>query len=174
MYYHCQHVDTDLDKCVLAEYIGDTEYQSLQLHKACLKSKFMTSDVTVGIVDRIPVEGLQIVLGNNIAGGQVSMCPVLSLCGHSGLSHHYHVNKFLRGISCLLPFPNFLERRYCQLKLWERHYCVLDFLKSVLVCQVIHRVCQQTLVCNLISQFTFIVSSYGIIVFFTKSSSSLM
>ena len=40
--------DTDLHKCVLVECIGDTEYQSLPLHKLCLKSKYRTGDVTVG------------------------------------------------------------------------------------------------------------------------------
>ena len=37
----------------------------------------MTGDVTVGIVDKIPVEGVHMLLGNDIAGGQVNMCPVL-------------------------------------------------------------------------------------------------
>ncbi len=42
-------VDTDLHKSVLVECIGDTEYQSLPLHRVCLTSKYVT-DVTVGIV----------------------------------------------------------------------------------------------------------------------------
>ena len=47
-------VDTDLHKSVLVECIGDTEYQSLPLHKVCLKSKYMTGDVTV---DHSDVQG---------------------------------------------------------------------------------------------------------------------
>ncbi len=72
-------VDTDLHKSVflLVDCSGDTEYQSLPLHKVCLKSKYVTGDVTVGIVDKIPVEGVYMLLGNDIAGGQVNMCPVL-------------------------------------------------------------------------------------------------
>ncbi len=69
-----QSVDTDLHKSALVECIGDTEYQSLPLHSVCLKSKYMTGiDVTVGIVDKIPVESVQMLLGNAIAGGQVNM-----------------------------------------------------------------------------------------------------
>ncbi len=70
-------VDTDLHKNVLVECIGDTEYQSLPLHSVCLKSKYVTGDVTVGIVDKIPVEGVHMLLENDTAGGQVNVCPVL-------------------------------------------------------------------------------------------------
>ncbi len=35
--------------------------------------KYVTGDVTVGI----PIEGLHMLLGNDIAGGQVNMCHVL-------------------------------------------------------------------------------------------------
>ncbi len=43
----------------------------------CLKSKYVTGDVTVGIVGKMPIEGVHMLLGNDIAGGQVNMCPVL-------------------------------------------------------------------------------------------------
>ncbi len=70
-------VDTDLHKSVLVECIGDTEYQSLPLHRVCLKSKYVTGDVTVDIVDKIPVEGVHMLLGYDIGGVQVNVCPVL-------------------------------------------------------------------------------------------------
>ncbi len=70
-------VETDLHKSVLVECTGDTEYQSLPLHRVCLKSKYVTGDVTVGIGDKIPVEGVHMLLGNDIACGRVNMCPVL-------------------------------------------------------------------------------------------------
>ena len=37
----------------------------------------MTGDVTVGIIDKTPIEGIYIFLGNYLAGGQGDMCPVL-------------------------------------------------------------------------------------------------
>ncbi len=70
-------VDTDLDKNMLVECTEDTDYQSVPLHKVCLKSKYVTGDVTVGIVDKIPVEGVHMLHGNDIARGQVNMCHVL-------------------------------------------------------------------------------------------------
>ncbi len=77
MYYVTLSDDTDLHKSVLVECIGDTEYQSLPSHKVCLKSKYVTDDVTVGIVDKIPVNGVDMLLMNDIGGGQVNVCPVL-------------------------------------------------------------------------------------------------
>ncbi len=70
-------VDTDLHKTVLVEYIGDAEYQSLPLHSLCLKSKYVTGDMTVGIVDKIPVESVHMLLGSDFPSGQVDMWPVL-------------------------------------------------------------------------------------------------
>ena len=69
--------DTDLHKSMVVECIGDGEYQSLPLHKVCLKSKHVIDDVIVGIVDKIPVDSVHMLLGNEFAGGQVNMCPVL-------------------------------------------------------------------------------------------------
>ncbi len=69
--------DRDLHTIVLVGCIGDTGYQSLPLHRVCLKSKYVTGDVTVGILDKIPVEGIHILLGNDLAGGEVDMCLVL-------------------------------------------------------------------------------------------------
>ncbi len=43
----------------------------------CLKSKYVTGDVTVAIIDQIPVEGIHTLLGNDLAGGQGDLCPVL-------------------------------------------------------------------------------------------------
>ena len=43
------------------------------------KSKYVTGDATVGIVDKIPNEGVCMLLGNDLAGEQVDICPVLCL-----------------------------------------------------------------------------------------------
>ncbi len=37
----------------------------------------MTGDVLLGIVDKTPVEGIHLLLGNDVAGGKVNMCPRL-------------------------------------------------------------------------------------------------
>ena len=56
-------MQTQIYTRVLVECIVDTEYQSLPLHKVCLKSKYVTGDVTVGTMDRIPVEGVHMLHG---------------------------------------------------------------------------------------------------------------
>ena len=43
----------------------------------CFKSKYVTVDVVVGVVDKIPIDGVGILLGNNLSGGQGEICPVL-------------------------------------------------------------------------------------------------
>ncbi len=68
--------DTDLHKSVLAECIGDTGYP-LPLDRVSLNSKYVTGDVTDGIADEISIGGVHMLLGNDLAGGQVNMCPVL-------------------------------------------------------------------------------------------------
>ncbi len=68
--------------------IGDIGYQSLPLHIVCLPSKCVTGDTTVGIVDKIPVGGVHMLVGNDIAGGLVNICPVL--CEMLGLIRLVH------------------------------------------------------------------------------------
>ncbi len=61
---HCD--DTDLHKSVLVECIWDTGYLPLPFHRVCLKSKYVTGDETVGVLDKIPVEGVHMLLGNDL------------------------------------------------------------------------------------------------------------
>ncbi len=68
---------TDLHRSVLGGCIGDTEYQSLPIHRVCLNSKYVSGDATFGIVDKIPIEDGHMLPGSALAGGQVDMCPVL-------------------------------------------------------------------------------------------------
>ncbi len=62
---------------MLVQCTGDTGYQSLPVHRLHLKSKHVTGDMTVGIVDKIPVDGVHMLLGSDLAGGQADTCPVL-------------------------------------------------------------------------------------------------
>ncbi len=71
--------DTDLHRSVLVECIGESGYQSLPLHRVCWKSKYVTGDVTVGIVDKIPIEGVQMLLGNDLDRWTCVLCCVKSV-----------------------------------------------------------------------------------------------
>ncbi len=47
----------------------------LFIHKVGLKTKYVTGNVTIGVIDKAPSEGVHMLLGNDLAGGQVDMCP---------------------------------------------------------------------------------------------------
>ncbi len=70
--------ETDLHKNVLVEGAGDTGCQSLPLHRVCLKSKYVSGDVTVSIVHKRLIDGIDMLLGNGLAGGHVEICPVVN------------------------------------------------------------------------------------------------
>ncbi len=61
---------------MFVECIVDTGYQSWPLHRVCLKPQCVTRDVEVGTVDKIPVEGVHMPLGNDPAGEHVSYATV--------------------------------------------------------------------------------------------------
>ena len=69
--------ETDLHKIVLVECVGDTCYQSIPLHRVCLMSNFVSGNVTVGIVDKIATGAVEMLHGNDLAGGQDEICPML-------------------------------------------------------------------------------------------------
>ena len=50
--------ETDLHKSVIVQCIGDTGYQSLPLHRVCRKSRYVSGDVTVDFIDKIPIDGV--------------------------------------------------------------------------------------------------------------------
>ena len=52
-------------------------YVSLPLHKLYLKTKFVTGPVSVGIIRKIPVEGVSLLLGNDLAGDRVNVAPLV-------------------------------------------------------------------------------------------------
>ncbi len=54
--------ETDLHKSVLVESVDDTGYQSLPLHRVLLKSKYVSGAVTVAFVDKIPIDGVDMLL----------------------------------------------------------------------------------------------------------------
>ena len=48
------------------------------LHEVILKSKFITGPVTVGISPTLPVEGVSLLLGNDLASGKDILSPIVS------------------------------------------------------------------------------------------------
>ena len=57
-------------------HVGDA-YTAVSLHRVTLESGLVTGIVTVGVVPTLPVEGVSFLLGNDLAGGKVSVSPMV-------------------------------------------------------------------------------------------------
>ncbi|KAL2076889.1 hypothetical protein ACEWY4_027519 [Coilia grayii] len=53
-------------------------YVNVPLHKVCLSCSLVTGEVVVGVRPSLPVDGIAMLLGNDLAGGNVLPCPVVS------------------------------------------------------------------------------------------------
>ena len=53
-------------------------YVNVPLHKVALSSELITGNVVVGVRPSLPVEGVAMLLGNDLAGGKVFPCPIVS------------------------------------------------------------------------------------------------
>ncbi|XP_006813839.1 uncharacterized protein LOC100372062 [Saccoglossus kowalevskii] len=69
--------NVNTDASVLVQGIGGG-YESVPLYNVELRSDLVTGDVTVGVVKSLPIEGVTFLLGNDLAGGKVSVLPVVS------------------------------------------------------------------------------------------------
>ncbi|KAK3869588.1 hypothetical protein Pcinc_025111 [Petrolisthes cinctipes] len=67
---------TDVDNTVVLQGVGG--FITVPLTFVQLDSDLVSGKVHVGLVDELPVSGVELLLGNDLAGGQVSRLPVLS------------------------------------------------------------------------------------------------
>lgn len=51
---------------------------SIPLHSICLKSDLVSGCVSLGVRSKLPVEGVSMILGNDLAGGKVFPSPIVS------------------------------------------------------------------------------------------------
>ena len=59
---------------------GFTRVAGLPVCNVYLKSDFVDGPVRLGVVDYIPAKGISLVLGNDLAGGRMWPCPVVTPC----------------------------------------------------------------------------------------------
>ncbi|KAL2089275.1 hypothetical protein ACEWY4_013963 [Coilia grayii] len=69
---------TSLNKSTLLKGVGG-KFKAVPLHKLHLKSNLVCGEVVLGVVPSLPVEGIHMLLGNDIAGHQVCVNPVVSI-----------------------------------------------------------------------------------------------
>ncbi|KAK3893335.1 hypothetical protein Pcinc_002889 [Petrolisthes cinctipes] len=67
---------TDVDNTVVLQGVGG--FITVPLTFVQLDCDLVSGKVRVGLVDELPVSGVELLLGNDLAGGQVSPLPVLS------------------------------------------------------------------------------------------------
>ena len=65
-------------KNVLIEGVHSSEYSPIPLHNIKLHSDLVSGDVVIGIIDSLPFDRIQLILGNDLAGKKVTVNPVLS------------------------------------------------------------------------------------------------
>ena len=65
-------------KNVLIKGVHSSEYSPIPLHNIKLHSDLVSRDVVIGIIDSLPFDGIQLILGNDLAGEKVTVNPVLS------------------------------------------------------------------------------------------------
>jgi hypothetical protein len=61
---------TPLDRSVLFQGISG-EFISVPLYKVFLDCKYIVGPVTVGLVSHLPIDGVTLLLDNDVAGGKV-------------------------------------------------------------------------------------------------------
>ena len=62
--------ETDTGDCILSQGMGLTVL-SIPLHKMILSCELVQGEVSVGVRSALPIEGVQFILGNGLAGGRV-------------------------------------------------------------------------------------------------------
>ncbi len=65
-------------KNVLIRSVNSTDYCSIPLHNLKLQSDLVTGDVSLGIIESLPFDGIHLILGNDLAGDKVKANPILT------------------------------------------------------------------------------------------------
>jgi hypothetical protein len=65
-------------KNVLIRGVNSTDYCSIPLHNLKLQSDLVTGDVSLGIIESLPFDGIHLILGNDLAGDKVKANPILT------------------------------------------------------------------------------------------------
>ena len=67
----------DMGMMVLLQGV-ELDVFNVPLHKVCLKSTLVNGPVTLGVRPSLPVQGVDLILGNDLAGGKVAASPHIS------------------------------------------------------------------------------------------------
>ena len=65
-------------KNVFIRGVNSKDYRSIPLHNLKLQSDLVTGDVSLGVIESLPFDGLHLLLGNDLAGDKVTVNPILT------------------------------------------------------------------------------------------------
>ena len=71
--------DIPSKSCVLVKGFGCETYVSIPLHTITMVSDLVSGDVSIGVVSQLPVDGIDMLLGNHLAGAKVIVEPHMSV-----------------------------------------------------------------------------------------------
>ena len=63
---------------VLIKGVHSSDYNSVPLHDIRLQSDLVSGDVSIGVIDSLPFDGIQLLLGNDLAGERVTVNPIMT------------------------------------------------------------------------------------------------
>ena len=63
---------------VLTKGVHSSDYNSVHLHNIRLHSDLASGDVSIGVIDSLPFDGIQLLLGNDLAGERVTVNPIMT------------------------------------------------------------------------------------------------
>ena len=63
---------------VLIKGVHSSDYNSVPLHNIRLNSDLVSGDVSIGVIDSLPFDGIQLLLGNDLAGERVTVNPIMT------------------------------------------------------------------------------------------------
>jgi hypothetical protein len=62
----------------LIKGVHSSDYSSVALHNIQLHSDLVSGDVSIGIINTLPFDGIQLLLGNDLAGEKVTVNPIVT------------------------------------------------------------------------------------------------
>ena len=63
---------------VLIKGVHSSDYNSVPLHNIRLNSDLVSGDVSIGVIDSLRFDGIQLLLGNDLAGERVTVNPIMT------------------------------------------------------------------------------------------------
>ena len=72
---------------VLIKGVHSSDYNSVPFHNIRLHSDLVSGDVSIGVIDSLPFDGIQLLLGNDLATEKVTVNPIMTMLNTNFYCH---------------------------------------------------------------------------------------